>query len=82
MNVQVNFFTIDIPNLKEAVDFTLQDGATINTLLQACATDERVNVKYDNLKIASFLVNKVSAKIDKVLHDGDKVIILRPFAGG
>jgi molybdopterin converting factor small subunit len=82
MNVQVKFFAIDIPHLKEAVDFTLHDGASVNTLLQACATDERVNVKYDNLKIASFLVNKVHAKIDKLLHDGDKILILRPFAGG
>jgi hypothetical protein len=82
MNISFSYFGVPIPSLtheKQALE--LPSGATIDQLMGLI--DETLDESADGLLTkATFLVNKMGAKRDCVLHDGDDVIILFPIGGG
>lgn len=82
MIISFSYFGVPIPSLThEKQEIELPPGATIGQLMDVI--DQTLEESAEGLlDKATFLVNKMGAKRDTVLNDGDDVIILFPIGGG
>ncbi len=62
------------PNGRSVFEYTLPEGATVQTLLR------QLNVPEEMASV--IVVNERSADFDDPLHEGDRVTLIPPLAGG
>ncbi|WP_042462735.1 MoaD/ThiS family protein [Neobacillus dielmonensis] len=82
MIIHYYYFGVPIPSLtheKQAVE--IPSGTTIDQLMKVIGETIEDSAS-EFLNKASFLVNKMGAKREAVLKDGDEVVILYPIGGG
>lgn len=82
MIIHFSYFGVPIPSLThEKKELELPNSITIEELMNIIG--EKLDESEEGLLTkATFLVNKMGAKRDRVLHDGDDVIIMFPIGGG
>ena len=82
MIISYSYFGVPIPSLShEKQEVELAIGATIDQLMDIISEGIEESSS-EMLQKATFLVNKMGAKRDNVLNEGDELIILYPIGGG
>ena len=62
------------PNGQGSFDYELPDGANVTTLIRALNIPEEMT--------SVVIVNDTNAPLDHTLHEGDRVTLVPPLAGG
>ncbi len=62
------------PNGQSVFEYTLPEGATVQTLISQLEVPEEL--------AGVIIVNDVNGDFTDALHDGDRVILIPPLAGG
>ena len=81
MTVRVRFVCPEVVGSARAGEYTLDEGGTVAGLLEQAAAENGSFVE-NYMDYLVFLINDKSAKPDAVLHDGDRLTVLRMAYGG
>ena len=81
MTVIVRFVCAEVVGSARAGEYTLNEGSTVARLMEQAAAENGSFVE-NYMDYLVFLINDKSAKPDAVLHDGDRLTVLRMAYGG
>ena len=81
MTVRVRFVCNEVVGSARAGEYTLDEGGTVARLMEQAAAENGSFVE-NYMNHLNFLVNDKVAKPDTVLHDGDRLTVLRMAYGG
>ena len=81
MTVRVRFVCFEVVGNARAGEYVLDAGDTVARLMEKAAAENGTFVEI-YMDYLVFLVNDKSAKPDAVLHDGDRLTVLRMAYGG
>jgi len=85
MNVTVHFYVFDLPPNFAHAEFELNDGATVNDVMDSCLKlfeERNVSMDENELRTATVLVNNKWLNPDEPVSDGAVIKIIRPMDGG
>ena len=81
MTVSVRFVCSEVVGNARAGAYTLDEGGTVSGLMEKSAAENGSFVE-NYMDYLVFLINDKAAKPDAVLHDGDRLTVLRMAYGG
>ena len=81
MTVSVRFVCFEVVGSARAGEYRLDEGGTVAQLMEQAAAENGGFVE-NYMDYLVFLLNDKSAKADAVLHDGDRLTVLRMAYGG
>ena len=81
MTVSVRFVCSEVVGNARAGAYTLDEGGTVANLMEKSAAENGGFVE-NYMDYLVFLINDKAAKSDAVLHDGDRLTVLRMAYGG
>ena len=85
MNISVEFFVFDLPPDFADAKLTLDVGATVNDVMDACLeifAQRQAFMDENELRTATVIVDGKWMNPDDPVNDGDIVRIIRPMDGG
>ena len=85
MKIYVKFFVFDLPPGFKDAELEVNDGATVDDVIDACfdlLKHRQVTMNEKELRTATVLVGGKWSNLDDPVTCGDTITIIRPMDGG